>query len=43
MNKTARLLALALIVLAIAACGKKGTPKPPPGEPDVYPRSYPAQ
>jgi predicted small lipoprotein YifL len=28
--------------LALAACGKKGDPKPPPGEPNTYPRVYPS-
>jgi predicted small lipoprotein YifL len=43
MSKAARFLALALIVLSIAACGKKGAPRPPADEPDVYPRHYPTQ
>jgi predicted small lipoprotein YifL len=25
----------------LAACGKRGPPDPPPGEPNTYPRSYP--
>ena len=38
----ARLLILCLVVLALAGCGKKGTPQPPPGEPNTYPRTYPS-
>jgi predicted small lipoprotein YifL len=36
------ILALAAILL-LAACGKKGAPQPPPGEPNVYPRNYPSE
>ena len=31
-----------LIALALAGCGRKGPPQPPPGVPDVYPRTYPS-
>jgi len=41
-NKIARVLVLLLIALALAGCGKKGNPQPPPGEPDTYPRTYPS-
>jgi hypothetical protein len=27
--------------LALAGCGRKGPPQPPPGVPDTYPRVYP--
>ena len=36
------ILAIALVLL-IAACGKKGDPQPPPGQPNVYPRIYPSE
>ena len=37
-------LVLALMITAVlAGCGKKGNPDPPPGEPNTYPRTYPAQ
>jgi predicted small lipoprotein YifL len=32
-----------LVVLALAGCGKKGLPGPPPGVPNTYPQNYPAQ
>jgi predicted small lipoprotein YifL len=37
-----RALILLLIVLALAGCGKKGAPQPPPDEPNTYPRTYPS-
>ena len=43
MNTISRLLALLLIVLALAACGKKGAPQPPPGEPNTFPQTYPKE
>jgi predicted small lipoprotein YifL len=37
-------LVLVLICSAVlAGCGKKGNPEPPPGKPNTYPRTYPAQ
>jgi len=40
-------LAQIVIVMMVAAmltgCGKKGNPVPPPGQPNTYPRTYPAQ
>lgn len=43
MSATRRILALALIALALAGCGKKAPPGPPPGVPNTYPRHYPAE
>jgi predicted small lipoprotein YifL len=37
-----RLLILFLVVLALAGCGKKGAPQPPPDEPNTFPRAYPS-
>jgi predicted small lipoprotein YifL len=35
---------LALVIsLALAGCGKRGPPEPPPGEPVTYPRTYPSE
>jgi hypothetical protein len=34
-------LAVAVIGLAPAACGKKGAPELPEGQTDQYPRQYP--
>jgi predicted small lipoprotein YifL len=36
-------LILVLVALALAGCGKKGNPQPPPGVPDTYPRNYPSE
>jgi predicted small lipoprotein YifL len=33
---------LLLLGLALASCGKKGDPQPPPGVPNTYPRVYPS-
>ena len=43
MSRASRVLAVALIALALAACGKKGPPQPPPGVPNTYPQQYPSQ
>lgn len=32
---------IALLALAPAACGKKGSPKLPPGQTDTFPNQYP--
>lgn len=34
-------LIVSLALPLLAACGKRGAPTPPPGEPNVYPRQYP--
>lgn len=34
--------ALIVLALALAGCGKRGDPQPPPGEPSTYPRIYPS-
>jgi hypothetical protein len=31
-----------LVAVALAGCGKKGSPQPPPGEPNTFPRVYPS-
>lgn len=36
-------LILLLIALALAGCGKKGNPQPPPDEPNTFPRTYPSE
>jgi predicted small lipoprotein YifL len=39
-------LAVALVLAALLpleACGKKGAPGPPAGEPNTYPRTYPRE
>ncbi len=42
MSRAMHLAALALLLaLALAACGKKGAPLPPPGVPNTYPQQYP--
>jgi len=44
--RTSRLIALmlaaALLALPLAACGKKGSPTPPPDQPKTYPGQYPS-
>ena len=37
-----RVLILFIVVLALAGCGKKGAPQPPPDEPNTFPRTYPS-
>jgi predicted small lipoprotein YifL len=37
-SKIARVLILAVVALALAGCGKKGAPQPPPDQPNTYPR-----
>lgn len=35
--------ALLLLTLGLADCGRKGSPQPPPGVSNVYPRPYPRE
>jgi hypothetical protein len=32
-----------VLSLALAACGKRSAPTPPPDEPNTYPRPYPSE
>jgi predicted small lipoprotein YifL len=41
-GKVATALVLLLLVLALAGCGKRGSPQPPADEPNTYPRTYPS-
>jgi predicted small lipoprotein YifL len=41
-GKLAGVLIMLVIAVALAGCGKKGAPQPPPGEPNVFPRTYPS-
>ncbi len=44
MNAGFRAGVLALMLIAVlAACGKRGQPEPPAGEPNTYPRVYPSE
>lgn len=43
MSGVSRALALLVVVLMLAACGKKSAPQPPPGVPNTYPQLYPKQ
>ncbi len=36
------IMLLLVIAVGLAGCGKKGPPRPPADEPDVYPRVYPS-
>jgi len=39
----AQIVIVAMVAVMLAGCGKKGNPMPPPGAPNTYPRTYPAQ
>ncbi len=41
-RRVAIVVLLALVVLPLAGCGKKGDPEPPDGE-TSFPRTYPSQ
>ena len=43
MSALFRTLTVLLIALAVAGCGKKGAPQPPPDVPNTYPRTYPSE
>jgi predicted small lipoprotein YifL len=43
MSALSRALTVLLIALALAGCGKKGNPQPPPDVPNTYPRTYPSE
>jgi len=36
-------LALVVLAVALAACGKRGQPTPPAGVPNTYPQVYPRE
>jgi len=36
-------LIMLLVTLALAGCGKKNAPGPPPDEPNTFPRTYPSE
>ena len=42
-KKRVLVIGVMLAALALAGCGKKGAPQPPPGVPNTYPQNYPAQ
>ncbi len=37
------ILAMLLIAVTLAGCGKKGAPSPPAGVPNTYPQNYPRE
>ena len=41
-RRVTSILLLLVIAVGLAGCGKKGPPRPPANEPDVYPRAYPS-
>jgi predicted small lipoprotein YifL len=43
LGTAARLVLVLLIAVIIAACGKKGDPKPPADQPINYPKQYPSE
>jgi hypothetical protein len=36
-------LSVLVLSLALAGCGKRNAPQPPPDVPNTYPRSYPSE
>jgi predicted small lipoprotein YifL len=43
LGTAARLVLVLLIAVTVAACGKKGDPKPPADQPINYPKQYPSE
>ena len=43
MSALSRALVVLVIAVALAGCGKKGNPQPPPDVPNTYPRTYPSE
>ena len=39
----AQLVIVVMVAVMLVGCGKKGNPMAPAGQPDTYPRAYPAQ
>lgn len=37
-----RIVAVMIVALLLAGCGKKGNPSAPADQPNTYPRSYPS-
>jgi hypothetical protein len=37
------LVCVIILSLALAGCGKKNAPSPPPDVPNTYPRTYPSE
>jgi hypothetical protein len=42
-RRVALLVALMLLALPLAACGKRAAPEPPADQPNTYPRIYPSE
>ena len=41
-QRCAAILLLLVFGMALAGCGKKGLPQPPPDQPNTFPRVYPS-
>ena len=41
--RAASCLVFLILSLALAGCGTKNPPQPPPGVPNTYPRPYPSE
>ena len=42
-RRSRSLIIAMMLAIGLAACGKKGPPEPPEGEPVTYPRTYPTR